>query len=84
MYATGPHAKLGFRVTSVLVNIIYIFTLANFSFVQKPVKLSKKNKETYSFYYIIYYYIHRSCSILVLSFILFSLFTFSHALISSL
>jgi hypothetical protein len=27
MYATGPRAKLGFRVTSVLVNITYIPTI---------------------------------------------------------
>jgi hypothetical protein len=27
MYATGPRAKLGFRVTSVLVNITYIPTV---------------------------------------------------------
>jgi hypothetical protein len=26
MYATGPRAKLGFRVTSVVVNITYILT----------------------------------------------------------
>jgi hypothetical protein len=42
MYAIGPRAKLGFRVTSVLVNITYILTLINFSFVQKLVKSSKK------------------------------------------